>query len=135
MRLNFQSFLPHIAAIGIFIIAASFYFSPQFSGKVITQGDIIGYRGMSQELREYKAETGEDALWTNSMFGGMPSYQINTVSSGNMIKKLERVVRMFIKPPAGQFIAARRGRGTVHPLLSRAPYPPEDRRDRPGRDG
>ena len=106
MRLNFQSFLPHIAAIGIFIIAASFYFSPQFSGKVITQGDIIGYRGMSQELREYKAETGEDALWTNSMFGGMPSYQINTVSSGNMIKKLERVVRMFIKPPAGQFIAA-----------------------------
>lgn len=106
MRPNFQSFLPHLAAIGIFIIAACFYFSPQFSGKVITQSDIIGYRGMSQELREYRAETGEEALWTNSMFGGMPSYQINTVSTGNFIRKFERVIRMFIKPPAGQFIAA-----------------------------
>lgn len=106
MRLNIQSFLPHIAAIGIFIISAVFYFSPQFSGKVITQSDIIGYLGMSQELREYRAETGEEALWTNSMFGGMPSYQINTVGNGNLIRKLERGVRMFIKPPAGQFIAA-----------------------------
>ena len=106
MRPNIQSFLPHVAAIGLFILAACLYFSPQFSGKVITQSDIIGYRGMSQELREYKAETGEEALWTNSMFGGMPSYQINTVSSGNLIKKLENVIRAFIKPPAGQFIAA-----------------------------
>ncbi len=106
MRPNFQSLLPHISAIGTFILAACFYFSPQFSGQVITQSDIIGYRGMSQELRAYKAATGEEALWTNSMFGGMPSYQINTVSSGNLIKKLEKVIRAFIKPPAGQFIAA-----------------------------
>lgn len=106
MRLNIQSFLPHLAAIGIFIASAVFYFSPQFSGKVITQSDIIGYMGMSQELREYRAETGEEALWTNSIFSGMPSYQINTVGNGNMVRKLERFARMFIKPPAGQFIAA-----------------------------
>jgi hypothetical protein len=106
MRLNFQSILPHIAAIVLFVVAASVYFSPQFSGKVILQGDIIGYRGMSQELREYEEETGEESLWTNSMFGGMPSYQIRTVSNGNLIKKLEKAVRLFIKPPAGQFIAA-----------------------------
>ena len=83
-----------------------FYFSPQFSGKVIEQGDVMSYRGMSQELRAYKEATGEEALWTNSMFGGMPAYQINTISSGNHVKKLEQVARMFIKPPAGQFIAA-----------------------------
>lgn len=106
MRFNLSSFLPHFAAIGIFLVVAIFYFSPQFSGKVVTQGDIVSYRAMSQELREYKEATGEEALWTNSMFGGMPSYQINTVSSGNYIKKLEKAVRMFIKPPAGQFIAA-----------------------------
>jgi hypothetical protein len=40
------------------------------------------------------------------MFGGMPAYQINTISSGNYVKKLEQVARMFIQPPAGQFIAA-----------------------------
>ncbi|MEL6655070.1 MAG: YfhO family protein [Bacteroidota bacterium] len=106
MRPNIQSILQHVSAISIFIIAACFYFSPQFSGKVVTQSDIIGYRGMSQELRAYKEKTGEEALWTNSMFSGMPSYQINTVSSGNLIKKLENVIRAFIKPPAGQFIAA-----------------------------
>ncbi|HBK16573.1 MAG TPA: LysR family transcriptional regulator [Erythrobacter sp.] len=40
-----------------------------------------------------------------------------------------------VKVAAARKAAARRGRGPVHPLLSRAPYPPEDRRDRPGRDG
>jgi len=40
-----------------------------------------------------------------------------------------------VKVAAARKSAARRGRGTVHPLLSRAPYPPEDRRDGPGRDG
>ncbi|GIR13555.1 MAG: hypothetical protein CM15mP23_21300 [Cryomorphaceae bacterium] len=32
---------------------------------------------MSQELMEYRAETGKEALWTNRMFGGMPAYQIS----------------------------------------------------------
>jgi hypothetical protein len=106
MRFNLSSFVPHLAALGIFIVVSIFYFTPQFSGKVIEQGDVMGYRGMSQELRAYKDATGEEALWTNAMFGGMPAYQINTVSSGNYVKNLERVVRMYIKPPAGQFIAA-----------------------------
>jgi len=106
MQLQIKSFLPHLAALAIFITAAVFYFSPQFSGKIVSQGDIIGYRGMSEELRQFKAATGEESLWTNAMFVGMPSYQINTVSSGNYVKKLENVARLYIQPPAGQFIAA-----------------------------
>lgn len=106
MRFNLSAVLPHAAALAVFLLVSAFYFLPQFSGKVISQGDIIGYKGMSEELRQYKAKTGEDALWTNSMFSGMPSYQINTISSGNQVKKLERVVRLFLAPPAGQFIAA-----------------------------
>lgn len=106
MRFNLSTFLPHLAALGIFIAASVFYFAPQFSGKIIEQGDVMSYRGMSQELRAYKEATGKEALWTNAMFGGMPAYQINTISSGNYVKKLEQVARMFIKPPAGQFIAA-----------------------------
>lgn len=106
MRFNLSAVLPHVVALVAFFLVSAFYFSPQFSGKVISQGDIIGYKGMSEELRRYKAETGEESLWTNAMFGGMPSYQINTISSGNHVKKLERVVRLFLAPPAGQFIAA-----------------------------
>lgn len=106
MRLNFSTFVPHLVAIGVFLATSIFYFSPQFSGQVIQQGDINNYKGMSNELRQYEAETGEKALWTNAMFGGMPSYQINTVRGGNYVNKLVHVLRAFIPAPAGQFIAA-----------------------------
>ncbi|MEM1216336.1 MAG: YfhO family protein [Bacteroidota bacterium] len=106
MRIETSQWLPHLAAVVIFTLLSCAYFAPQFSGKSIRQGDVLSYRGMSQEIKEFKAETGEESLWTNSMFGGMPTYQISAVSSGNGIKKLENVLRLFLKPPAGQFIAA-----------------------------
>jgi hypothetical protein len=95
---------PHIIAIVAFLVACAMYFSPQLQGKVPSQGDIIQYRGMSQEVRAYEEATGEQSLWTNSMFGGMPTYQINTVSEGNFLKKtLEPVMKLGIKSPIGQF--------------------------------
>lgn len=105
MTFNFKSLIPHLAALAIFALSAIVYFSPQFSGKVIPQGDIISYRGMSAELRKHQEETGEKTLWTNSMFGGMPTYQIQTISAGNYIKPLEKVARLGLKAPAGQIIA------------------------------
>ena len=106
MQFDVKSVFPHLAACAIFLLAAILYFSPQFSGKAIPQSDIISYRGMSQELNKFKAETGEESLWTNSMFGGMPSYQIKTVNSGNFLNKLLAPSYLFLKAPAGMFIAA-----------------------------
>ena len=68
--------LPHAAAILTFFVLTAIYFLPQLQGKVVQQSDNIQYLGMSQEVREYYEETGNSSLWTNSMFGGMPTYQI-----------------------------------------------------------
>jgi len=66
--------LPHIAAVIIFVLSSCIYFSPQLSGKKMRPGDLMVHKGMVQELIDYKEKTGKDALWTNSMFGGMPIY-------------------------------------------------------------
>ncbi len=103
MNLSFNKLLPHLAAIVVFLVLSMAYFSPQLQGKKVQQGDVMQYLGMSQEVRAFKKQTGETSLWTNSMFGGMPTYQINTVSAGNLLKKVEAVGRLGIKPPIGQF--------------------------------
>lgn len=99
-----KKLLPHLIAFGVFLLLSCLYFWPQIEGKVVQQGDIIEYMGMSQEVREYEKKTGEKSLWTNAMFGGMPTYQINTVSAGNNLKLLDRVARLDIAPPIGRFM-------------------------------
>ncbi|MGB3548498.1 MAG: YfhO family protein [Saprospiraceae bacterium] len=104
--MNFSKFIPHLVAVLLIVVVAGAYFSPQFSGKKIRQGDVVSYLGMSQETREYAKETGKTTLWTNSMFGGMPTYQINTISSGNQLKVVQKASTLFFDTPAGIFIAA-----------------------------
>lgn len=100
---------PHIIAILIFIGLTAAYFYPQLSGKVIIQSDMMQYKGMSEEIRNFKEKTGETTLWTNAMFGGMPTYQINTVNAGNNLYYLTRVYRLGIPRPIGRFFAAMLG--------------------------
>lgn len=66
----------HFAIIGIFIALCFVYFSPAMQGKLLMQSDVMQARGGQQEIMKYKAQDGNAPLWTNSMFGGMPSYQI-----------------------------------------------------------
>ena len=106
MNTIIQKAWPHFLALALFLLASAVYFSPQLSGKVPEQGDIVQYMGMSQEVREYYEQTGERSLWTNAMFGGMPTYQINTVSEGNSLKVLDRLGSLGIKPPIGRFFIA-----------------------------
>ena len=102
----FQKILPHLAALAVFILVSAVYFSPQFSGKELRGGDVISYIGMSKELKDHQAATGEHTLWTNSMFGGMPTYQIRTITEGNQLNVLRPALRLYIPLPAGQFITA-----------------------------
>ena len=66
----------HLIITGIFIALASIYFSPAYQGKILPQSDVQQAQFMAREIMEYKAIDGKGPLWTNSMFGGMPSYQI-----------------------------------------------------------
>ncbi|MEO9003339.1 MAG: hypothetical protein ABI288_01320 [Ginsengibacter sp.] len=73
---NFKKILPHLIAIAVFLIVALIYCKPALEGKVVQQMDIQGWRGMSQQSFEFKDKNGYFPLWTNSMFSGMPAYQI-----------------------------------------------------------
>ncbi len=106
MSILLKKSLPHLAATGIFLLLSIIFFRPQLSGKLVQQGDIMQYLGMAKEANDFKEKNGYDPLWTNSMFGGMPTYQINTVTAGNNLQWLEKAGRLFIAEPIGQFLLA-----------------------------
>jgi hypothetical protein len=66
----------HFAIIGLFIAISFLYFTPAWQGKALVQQDVIQAKAMQREIMDFKAEDGTAPLWTNAMFGGMPSYQI-----------------------------------------------------------
>ena len=80
MKLSFdwKKLLPYAVAIAVFIGISMLYCAPALDGKVLVQGDVNSWKGAAQEALNYKAETGNYTSWTNSMFGGMPTYQITS---------------------------------------------------------
>lgn len=104
MNFDFKKSLPHIIALVAILLVNIIYFMPQFQGKKLDMGDITAYRGMAEESNSYRAETGEEALWTNSMFGGMPTYNISTKHKNNVTQSISKGLNMFIGRPAGMFI-------------------------------
>jgi hypothetical protein len=74
--------------VAIFILVSIIYFLPIIEGKVLQQSDIIHNIGVSKELKDFRAETGHEALWSNSIFGGMPGYLHNVQFKGNLIAKV-----------------------------------------------
>ncbi|MBS1949079.1 MAG: YfhO family protein [Bacteroidetes bacterium] len=68
--------LPHVIAIAVFFVMAAVYCKPAFDGKVVSQSDAIGWKGMAQQSIEYKEKNGHFPLWTESGFSGMPAYTI-----------------------------------------------------------
>lgn len=76
MNSSFKIALPHILAIAIFLIVAVIYCQPALQGKVLNNVDNQGWRGMAQQSFEFKEKYGRFPYWTNSMFSGMPGYQI-----------------------------------------------------------
>ncbi len=95
-----QKILPHITAVIIFLFLSAIYFLPQLNGKKLHQGDQLQFQGMSREIVDFREKTGEETLWTNSAFGGMPAYQIS-VKNNNLVKTLKNLVLRVIPRPIG----------------------------------
>ena len=102
-KFDFKGAVPHLFALAAFLLITFVYFQPLFEGKKIYQGDIVNYKGMSQELIEYRAETGKEALWTNRMFGGMPAYQISHHTPSNLTRYADKIVS-FNFPREASFV-------------------------------
>jgi hypothetical protein len=87
-----------IAILAIFIVTSFVYFSPLLEGKRILGSDVAQYKGMAEEINDYREDTGEEALWTNSMFGGMPAYLISVKYPGNILAKIQNVYYKIPRP-------------------------------------
>ena len=99
--------LPHLIAVILFLIITLIFFSPVFfEGKTLSQHDILQWEGGAKELLDYREKTGEEGLWTNSMFGGMPGYLVNTQFSGNLLIHIEKIFTVFLPHPAKIMFAA-----------------------------
>jgi hypothetical protein len=98
MQFNFQKFLPHLVVLLLFVIASLAYFSPVLQGKTIYQSDIVQYTGMAKQQNDFRKQTGKETYWTNSAFGGMPTYQLGAKYPHNYIKKLDLTLRFLPRP-------------------------------------
>lgn len=69
--------LPDILAIAFFVlISVAYFFVPMTHGEVLGNGDNTAGKGLGRDLQEYTEKPGETSRWTNSVFSGMPTYQI-----------------------------------------------------------
>ena len=92
MKNNPSPLAYHAIAMAIFLAISLIYFSPMLEGeKMNTPGDIRQHQGMSSEKTAYERQSDEAILWTNSMFGGMPTYLIGAPPPHWMLKYLNRI--------------------------------------------
>ncbi|PCJ94140.1 MAG: hypothetical protein COA50_13390 [Flavobacteriaceae bacterium] len=98
MKPGFKALFTHFFVVVFFIVAALTYFHPVLQGKVILQSDIVQYNGMAKEQTDFKKNTGEEPYWTNSAFGGMPTYQLGANYPHNYVKKLDKLIRFLPRP-------------------------------------
>jgi len=68
----------------LIVIPFAYFFTPLMQGKALAQGDVQRAQSMQKEIMDTRAKTGHEPLWTNSMFGGMPSYQIHVLYPNNV---------------------------------------------------
>lgn len=85
MKIDWKKIAPYLVALVVFIGFALIYCSPILEGKVLYAGDTLSWKGMAQEALEYNAQHDECTWWTNSQFGGMPTFQIaGKLTSGSI---------------------------------------------------
>ena len=74
--------LPDAIVVALFaVISFAYFLVPVSQGKILFRHDSQAGVGMGQELTEYEQRTGEVTRWTNSLFSGMPTYQISPAYS------------------------------------------------------
>lgn len=99
--------LPHVVALAVFFIITVFFFNPVFFGnKTLQQYDIQQFAGSSKAIEDYRNETGDEPLWTNSMFSGMPAYLVSVQWSNHAIAYVKTLLALFLPHPVANIFIA-----------------------------
>ncbi len=101
-KLNFRAdVLPHLVAVIVFVLAVVLFYHPIFlENKSIYQNDVLQGVGGGQEAYKFRKATGEEPLWVNSMFSGMPAYMINTRWNGDLIEYIQKIITLGMQSAA-----------------------------------
>lgn len=107
-KLNFTAhILPHLVAIAVFFLVTIFFFSPIFfENKTLQQYDIQQFIGSSKAISDFREKSGEEALWTNSMFSGMPAYLISVQWGNQVIAHVKSIMALFLPHPVASIFIA-----------------------------
>jgi hypothetical protein len=100
---DFKKLLPYAAALIVFAALTLSYFKPITDGYELRQVDVNNYKGMAKEIHDFRAMYGTDPLWTNSMFGGMPAYQIDVKNETNFLLTFDRFLQAGFPGVVGYF--------------------------------
>ena len=93
-----QKLYPHALAILGFVIISLIYFYPVLQGKQIYQSDIAQYTGMAKEQIDFRKSDHIEPYWTNSAFGGMPTYQLGAKYPHDYMGKIDDALRFLPRP-------------------------------------
>jgi len=105
IKTGYKSALPHLIALLLFTIIAFAYFYPVLEGKVLKANDSTVSNINSKEIRDYREKFHKEPLWTNSIFSGMPAYLISVKFPGNLMKHVDKVLRIFKMPVSVLFLS------------------------------
>ena len=98
MNPSLKQFGTHFLVILGFVLVAVLYFNPVLKGEKIYQSDIVQYTGMAKQQIDFREAHAAESYWTNSAFGGMPTYQLGAKYPHNYIKQLDLVLRFLPRP-------------------------------------
>jgi hypothetical protein len=101
MQINIKKdILPHLIGVVLFYLIVVLYFSPAvFDGKIIFQYDILQWEGASKEILDFRQNNGEEALWANRLFSGMPAYLVSFEVEGDITNLMTKILTLGLPHP------------------------------------
>jgi Bacterial membrane protein YfhO len=105
MKFDYKKLLPHVIALVVFLAASAFFGRPALQGNVLSQHDVLGWKGMAQNSFEYKEKNGQFPLWNTNLFAGMPNYQI-AMDSKSALPDLNKIFTLGLPKPISFFFLA-----------------------------
>jgi Bacterial membrane protein YfhO len=106
-KITLSDVLPHVLAVIIFLVVTVTFFSPIFfENKVLDQHDIQQGSAAAKSLRDYRDATGEEGLWSPSMFSGMPAYLVNVIWNNGIVSGFKTVMALYLPHPIANIFLA-----------------------------
>lgn len=97
---DFKKYTPHLLTLAGLLALALYFALPTFRGMQLAQHDTISWKAMSQEARAWHEKTGENTLWSNSQFGGMPTYTFYVPENDNYVNPIYQFLVETLPRPA-----------------------------------